>query len=70
MSFLIIASKSALGRAPWSCSTTWPPWKASTVGIARTPYLPGVPGFASMSILTILTWSPYSLASSWMIGAI
>ena len=70
ISFLIIASKSALGRAPWSCWTTLPFWKARMVGIARTPYLPGVFGFASMSIFTILTCSPQVAARSLMIGAI
>jgi len=37
-SFSIAASKSALGRAPWSWLTTWPPLKDSTVGMARIPY--------------------------------
>src|SRR5688572_27451384 len=40
------------------------------VGIARTPNWSGVPGCLSMSIFTIFTRSPYSAASSEMIGAI
>jgi len=55
ISFSTIASKSAFGRAPVICSATRPSLKASTVGIARTPYWPGVFGWASMSIFAIFT---------------
>src|SRR4051812_38295365 len=58
------------GRAPTLVAATWPWLKIISVGTPRTPYLVGTFGFSSMLILTIVTLSCSSPASSSSAGAI
>ena len=59
----------ASGWTPTRRSTSLPPWKKRTVGIAEIRRLPGVSGFSSVSILPILTLPWNSSASFSIVGA-